>query len=212
MGSRQQQLLDLLLRNKGGMTVDELAAALDITRTAVNQHLAVLERDGYVGKADLQKTGGRPGRLYTLTPSGIELFPKQYSWFSGLLLETLKKQLGSAGLESYLRAMAAQLAPGLRARLAGRDKAGQVAEVVRIMSEMHYQASMSGAGTQAEMPAIEAHNCVYHHLAQHYPEVCQFDLALLAEVLQSDVAHEECIVRGGGVCRFKFRARVAEGQ
>ena len=48
VASRQWQLLDFLLKNKAGMTVDELAEALNITRTAVNQHIAGLERDGYV--------------------------------------------------------------------------------------------------------------------------------------------------------------------
>ncbi|MCI0452981.1 MAG: hypothetical protein L0Z51_11440 [Candidatus Latescibacteria bacterium] len=40
--------------------------------------------------------------------------------------------------------------------------------------------------------------------ARAHPEVCHFDLALLATFTDSKVAHEECMAKGGNVCRFKF--------
>jgi predicted ArsR family transcriptional regulator len=58
-----------------------------------------------------------------------------------------------------------------------------------------------------KLPAIEATNCVFHSLARRYPEVCFFDLAMMTEVVGSDVVHDECMVRGGNVCRFKFKER-----
>jgi predicted ArsR family transcriptional regulator len=202
-GSRQQQLLRLLLEHKPGMSVDELAESLEITRTAVTQHLAALERDGYVEKGDLQKTGGRPGWTYVLTPSGVDLFPKQYSWFAKLLLETIKRDLGSQGLANRLDALAAGLAGELERRLAGKDPDGQVAEIVAIMNELGYTARpVEDAG---ELPLIEAKNCVYHDLAREHPEVCQFDLGLLSNLMHRGVEHLECMVRGGNACRFRFR-------
>jgi predicted ArsR family transcriptional regulator len=52
---------------------------------------------------------------------------------------------------------------------------------------------------------IEATNCVFHHLATRFPEVCHFDLALLSTFVGRPVVHDECIVRGGHVCRFSFK-------
>ena len=40
LGSRQKQLIRLLLKGKAGMTADELSVELGITRNAVRQHLA----------------------------------------------------------------------------------------------------------------------------------------------------------------------------
>lgn len=205
LGNRQQQLLHCLLPHRAGMTVEQLVEALGVTRTAINQHIAALERDGFVEKAELQNTGGRPSRAYALTPKGINLFPKQYSWFSALLLEGLKKELGSAGLARYLRNMGKSLAVQLRAQLATADKGKRVVEMAQLMSQYGYEASAIPA--KHRLPAIEAKNCVYHDLAKQYPEVCEFDLGLLSETLQSEVDHQECIVRGGGVCRFKFSER-----
>lgn len=203
LGTRQQQLLHLLLEHKSGLTVDELADALQITRTAVTQHLAVLERDGYVMKGNLQKTGGRPGRVYVLSPQGTHLFPKQYAWFANLLLGMLRKELGERGLVERLHGLAAELSSGLRARLAGKAPEDQVAEVVAIMNELAYEARAL-PGSDPERSGIEAKNCIYHDMARSYPEVCQFDIALLSQLLGSEVQHVECMVRGGNACRFLF--------
>ena len=206
LGSRQQQLLHCLLQHKTGLTVEELVEALAITRTAVNQHIAALERDDFVVKAEMQKTAGRPSRAYVLTPKGINLFPKQYSWFSALLLEGLKAELGSAGLSSHLRTMGKNLGVQLRTQLRSDSKSKRIGELAQLMNHYGYEASTASPVKQ-QLPVIEAKNCVYHDLAKQYPEVCEFDLGLLSETLQTEVDHQECMVRGGGVCRFKFNER-----
>jgi predicted ArsR family transcriptional regulator len=90
-------------------------------------------------------------------------------------------------------------------RLAGaKDKADRVRVLSEIMRELGYQ-SESVDTLNEELPAIEATNCVFHSLAQRYPEVCYFDLALMSEIVGSDAIHDECMVRGGNVCRFKFK-------
>src|ERR1700761_7444457 len=101
-GTSQQEVLKQLVERKSGATVDELVAAVGLSRTAVNQHLIALERDGYVRKGTPRKSGGRPQHLYVLTEEGTNrLFPKQYSWFSKILLEMLRKQLGEEQFSQY---------------------------------------------------------------------------------------------------------------
>src|SRR5689334_16801602 len=95
-------LMRALLHNKDGLTVQALAQVLGISRNAVRQHLTSLERDGLVAKGPTQPSGGRPEQLYVLTDEGNERFPRQYSWFSELLLEMLQAQTGRAGLAERL--------------------------------------------------------------------------------------------------------------
>lgn len=207
LGDRQRQLLTLLLLNKGGMTVDEIAQSLTITRTAVNQHLAVLERNGYVHRVDLQKTGGRPGQLYGLTEHGIDLFPKQYSWFSSLMLKSMKEEFGSDGLARYLRKIAAKLSVELLPRVQDKTDSERLVEITAIMNDLAYQARRVEPAAGEDELRIEAKNCVYHDLAHEFPEVCQFDLQLLAALMGRDISlidHEECMARGGNACRFRF--------
>ena len=62
-GSRQQELLQALLRHKQGLSIDLLASKLSISRNAIRQHLTSLERDGLVQKGDVAPSGGRPEQL-----------------------------------------------------------------------------------------------------------------------------------------------------
>ena len=56
-GERRKQLMRHLLRHKTGCSIDELALAIGVTRTAVRQHLAALSQEGLVAP------GGQRARL-----------------------------------------------------------------------------------------------------------------------------------------------------
>lgn len=199
-GPRQQQLLKNLLEHKSGRTVEELSKLLGITRTAVNQHLLALERGGYVIKDKLTKTGGRPGYTYVLTQQGYDLFPKQYAWFSRLLLESLKEELGKEGLERYLRKLGGELSVNIKNRLKAHSADQRLDEVAEILQELGYDAYAEK--TEERQPALIAHNCVYHDLAKTHNEVCEFDITLLSSLLDADIEHKTCMARGDHCCRF----------
>ena len=91
-------------------------------------------------------------------------------------------------------------------RPVGRTLAERIKALAGIMRELGYE-SVPVDSPKEKLPAIEATNCVFHSLAQRYPEVCHFDLAMMSKVVGRDVIHDECMVRGGHVCRFKFKER-----
>src|SRR5262245_38793139 len=201
LGTRQQALLRLLLKRKAGLTVDEISTALDITRNAVRQHLAALENDGLVVQGETRPSGGRPEQLYVLTDAGKELFPRHYSWFAQLVVESIKQETGAEGLRERLETMGAAVAERMRSQHPGLTSRQQkVDKLSEVMEELGYDtrdnADNVGAAT------IEADNCIFHNLAMKNPEVCAFDLALLSTFTDSKVDHQECMARGGNVCRF----------
>lgn len=203
LGSRQKDLLSLLLKNKSGLTADDVAAGLGISRNAVRQHLTALESDRLVEKGPTCATGGRPKQLYVLTAKGRECFPRHYSWFAELLVTSLVERSGAAGLADQLTALGKQVGQDLAARYAhlltpGADRAAVLAS---LMDELGYVAQ-ARSGPQGE-PIIEADNCVFHALAERHPEVCAFDLALMASFTGGDIEHQECMARQGQVCRFR---------
>lgn len=203
-GERQRRLLRLLLQNKAGMTVDQLTGALGVTRVAVHQHLTALCRDGHVRRSDLAATGGRPGHVYVLTEQGVHLFPKQYAWFSELLLEKLEARLGSEGLIDFLRDLGRQTGTGIRAKLVGLPPERQVEALSELMLELGYETRAERV-PDVSLPIIDARNCVYHDLAKRHEEVCQLDLALMEEALGRPVEQIECMLRGGHACRFRVK-------
>lgn len=206
LGNRQQQLLELLLKNKSGLTVDELSKRLEITRNAVRQHLGALGNDGLVTQGVTRPSGGRPEHLYVLTGAGKEFFPRHYSWFAQLIIDGIKREHGTEGLRERLSATGSRVAEQLRAQRPGFETREQKVEgLAALMDELGYNAwSTTGAD---RVPVIEADNCVFHELALKDPDICHFDLALLGTFTDSNVDHQECMARGGNVCRFRFTAK-----
>jgi predicted ArsR family transcriptional regulator len=203
LGDRRKQLMRHLLRHKTGASIDELAIAIGVTRTAVRQHLAALSQEGMVAPAGQRATGGRPQRLFVLTQEGREAFPRRYSWFAQLLIEAMAKEHGAGGLRIRLGRIASAVVGQLRQGATEKDSRRQrVGKVSKLMDELGYDArtgkDIAGA------PTIEADNCVFHELAMKNPEVCQFDLSLLSGLTGSKVELDECMARGGHVCRFRF--------
>ena len=139
-GDSRRHVLTQLLERKSGATVDEVIASVGLSRTAVNQHLMVLEREGYVRKAAPRRTGGRPGHVYVLTEEGTNLFPKKYSWFSRLLIQTLREQLGEEQLARYMYDLGVKMSADLIPRLVGKNRVERVNEIVKIMNETGFRA------------------------------------------------------------------------
>jgi predicted ArsR family transcriptional regulator len=202
---RRADLMAALLQQKAGLTVEDLVARLGITRTAVRQHLAALERDGEVARAGARPSGGRPQHLYVLTEAGSERFTRRYSWFADLLIGLLRSELGEADLRARLEALGADAAQALLRNAAADPRlSGRLAELAAAMRQLGYE-------TDAVDPAggkeIVARNCIFHQLAVANPEVCAFDLGLMARYAGAKVDHVECMARGQHVCRFKFKGK-----
>ncbi|EPA98046.1 metalloregulator ArsR/SmtB family transcription factor [Pseudomonas sp. G5(2012)] len=197
LGRTQQDLLNALLHQAGGMSIDELAEHLAVTRTAIRQHLAALERDGLVARGETRPTGRRPEQLYQLTDHAREQFPRQYQLLASALIDEVADIIGPEALATLMRNLGRKLA---------LDREQQVvdeAKIVQHMNQAGYEAEVffRSSGDQE----IVAHNCVFHRLAAAHPVVCELDLALIGALGGAEVEHTECMVRGGNVCRFKLR-------
>ena len=197
LGRTQQDLLNALLHQAGGMSIDELAEHLAVTRTAIRQHLAALERDGLVLRGETRPTGRRPEQLYRLTDHAREQFPRQYQLLASALIDEVADIIGPEALATLMRNLGRKLA---------LDREQQVVDETKIVQHMNQ------AGYEAEVffrssgdQEIVAHNCVFHRLAAAHPVVCELDLALIGALGGAEVEHTECMVRGGNVCRFKLR-------
>ena|SRR6218665_2529442 len=203
IGARRQDIMRLLLEQKDGLSVDQLAARLGITRTAIREHLNGLERDRLITQgASRPSTGGRPSRPYVLTESGHALFPKHYALLARLLIEDLAER-GQDDVGDALAAMGARLAGRMKGEVEGHTLAERGASVARLMSGLGYEAAFIGG----DAPVIEALNCVYHDLAAGNPTICALDLALVGGLTGAEVEHRSCMARGDNACAFCLKPR-----
>jgi predicted ArsR family transcriptional regulator len=196
LGRTQQDLLSALLYRAAGMSIEELASQLAVTRTAVRQHLAALERDDLVVRGGLRATGRRPEQLYQLSTRGRELFPRHYHLLANLLISEVAEVIGHEALVALLRRLGEKMASDLSATRLDES------QIAAHMKDVGYEAEVFfRSGDTAQ---IVAHNCVFHQLAEAHPEVCELDLALIGSLGGGKVQHLECMLRGGQVCRFQL--------
>jgi DNA-binding transcriptional ArsR family regulator len=82
---RRRQLL-VLLRDRGALSVGELADRVEVSQQAVSQHLKVLEDAGLV---EARREGTR--HIYALRPDGFRPIEEFVSGFWGEHLQKLKR-------------------------------------------------------------------------------------------------------------------------
>jgi predicted ArsR family transcriptional regulator len=201
---RQHQILEQLLENRTGLSIDALAIVMDISRAAVQQHVAGLEGDGYIKKISLNKTAGRPMVIYGITDKGINYFPKQYAWFSDLILSDLRQEMGAEGFEDYMQRLGIRLANSLLNQFQGKNLYDRLGELMLIMANLGFQVTTDN-DSEISKPVIRANNCIYHDLAQKHNEICAFDLALMSTLLDKEVKQLSCMAKGDCACRFKIQ-------
>lgn len=199
-----QQVLRQLLERGLGATLDELVVSVGLSRTAVNQHLTTLERDGFVCRSSPDKTAGRPQQVYVLTEAGSQQVRKKYSWFSRLLIQTLRQDMGEETAFRFMYNLGIKRSAQLIPRLLGKTRSESLEEIVKIMNETGFVARSIEPDGSDEAAIVECKNCVYHDLSKDFPEVCRFDIGLLSGLAGSEVEHQSCMQRGSSSCRFRI--------
>ena len=202
LGSRQEQILALLLATKKGLSIDAIAEQQAISRNAVKQHMVVLEKNQLIKAAHFNFTKGRPARCYVLTDQGINHFSKQYSWFCNFLLTELKEEMGVDGLASFMQRLGYKMAESLAPQFTGKNAEQKAETLAAIMHNLGYQVSVEQADDRATIKAV---NCVFHDLAQEHTELCEFDRALIRTLLDNPVEQTECMAKQGCACRFETK-------
>lgn len=203
----QQRILEFLLSNKNGATLEELASYLGITKTAAKEHILKVENHGLLRFADTKGAVGRPRRRYFLSEEGHDAFPKQYSWLSNVLLELLAQDLGGKGVAKIMKSLADKVAKSMEAKF--KDAGSSAALLTKInstMNELGYRTTLKQSDLR-KGAILEATNCVYHSVAKEHPELCAFDIRFLENVSGMKVNLEVCIARGGSVCRFCLKKK-----
>ncbi|MGR8979290.1 MAG: helix-turn-helix transcriptional regulator [Gammaproteobacteria bacterium] len=202
--SYRHLILKKLLENKHGAPVDELAKYLNISRTAVQKHFLMLEKEGLIKKYNRIKTLGRPSIGYILTDKGMAYFPKSYDLFSECLMAQLKNEMSSEQLYGYLRKLGKIMADQYRSRFIGLNEEDRLKTLMALMQELGFYPHVQ-QNSETRETEINAYNCVYHQIAQTTDEICVLDQTLVEELMNRKVVLRSCMAKGDGACCFSLR-------
>lgn len=186
------------VRRRGEATVDQVADTLGITVSGARQHLAALADAGLVVTRDLPREGrGRPRQVFRTTPAADDVFPKAYGALTNELLDYLDDDIEQLLFDRRRDERIARAEP----RLEGKDLAGKVDELARILDEDGYLAH-SRANDDGTFDIIER-NCAIATVAASHPGACRSELEFIRTVLP-DAAVERVshIASGAAECGY----------
>jgi predicted ArsR family transcriptional regulator len=194
-GETRAEMLRLLRRSR--QTITSLAESLRLTDNAVRTHVAALERDGVVEHVGTRRdTGGKPARVYELTSTGEELFPKAYALVLEGLVEEIARVDGRERAVELLRGVGRQIVAGVPAN-GGTEARVEAAA-----------AALRGLGGDVEVQRAEdgwqlrGYGCPLSAVTASRPEVCALAQALVEEITGARVT--ECCDRGARPrCAFR---------
>jgi predicted ArsR family transcriptional regulator len=189
------------LRARGGVSADELAEALGVTKQCVRKHLDVLEREGYVEHAAARGERGRPAHVFRLTPKAEELFPKRYDLFAKSLLKQIGEVWGERGLNTVFCGCASEMAAEFGPRLEGLDFDARVRRLTELLRESGYEAEAERLGDGSYV--LTEWNCPQAELAREYRQLCDQELTVYRELLGAEVFRESRIAGGASRCSYR---------
>ena len=166
----------IALLRRGAMTVDELAAALGLSGNAVRPQLAVLERDGFIERAGVRRSSGRPAQVYALSREADLLFSRAYIPVLTELLHVLDSRPERSEFDAVMREVGQQLMVG-RPRPAGdvRHRAEAASELLNSLGGLARVEQQNGTFI------IRSDGCPLAAATQRHPEVCNAMESLLTE-------------------------------
>jgi predicted ArsR family transcriptional regulator len=192
--STRGRIVALLRRTS--RTVDELAAALDLTDNAVRAHIATLERDGLVEVRGVRRGTSKPAFAYDLTAEAEHLFPKAYGPVLAHLLTLLTEQLGPDVVDDLLRTVGR--------RIASEQPPAGASIQSRLDLAAHLLTDLGGLAdyeVTEDHVVIRGYSCPLAAVAPDHPAVCHLAEALVSEIVGVPM-HEKCAREGRPRCAF----------
>jgi DeoR family suf operon transcriptional repressor len=197
-GKTQWQVLLLLCQKP--QTVNELAAALELTDNAVRAQLETLTAGGLV-----QQTGWRPGvrrphAEYGLTERAANLFPKAYEPAFRAVVDVLTERLPEAERRAVLRETGRRLLRQLLDSADIRPDPSLPSLLKRIEgAEIGVQRI-----DEPERTVLQSCTCPLSAVTRDHPEICAIAAELLSELTGVQV-RERCVKGDSPRCTFDIK-------
>ena len=193
-------ILNLLL--EGSKTAGEIADKLKIQKSAIRTHLESLQAEQSVRSYFKIEGLGRPRKIYELTESGRELFPRKYELVLSLVLQKIESTEGHEYLKKIIKSIADNMAHDIHDKI--KKSSSSLEESVKILNsvsnEMGFMSSFYKEHDNTY--SIISRNCIVHKIAiRHQDAICHgFHDRIIQKSLDgkinSNVQLKECIALG----------------
>jgi len=212
----------LILAN-GPSTAADLAARLGLTPAGVRRHLDALLAEGLVEAREQRVYGqrgrGRPAKVFALTGTGRSVFHHTYDEMAIDALRFIAENGGESAVDAFARRRFSGLAERYRELLAGAKPAERPKLLAEALTADGYAASTRTTASVPVpgKPVIEGaqvcqHHCPVQHVAEEFPQLCEAETQVFAELLGTHVQRLATIAHGDGVCTTFIPSLPAKNQ
>ncbi|MHA1976352.1 MAG: helix-turn-helix transcriptional regulator [Candidatus Hodarchaeales archaeon] len=191
-------------------TVENIAAALDVTPNAIRQHLKLLVSEELIIQTMRKSKTGRPARLYSLHENAFEFFPKTYPDFSVKLIQELKKKYGNQQAYDLLNDVWDSMVSEMieETQVEGDDEKYDT-EVGRRLEFVTKFFRVYGKFPELieddDSFAFKNYNCLLFNIAKVDPLICKIDKSLMEKLVGQTARKEKCIRDGDPYCLYRFK-------
>ena len=168
------------MKRRGEATADELATDLDISASAVRQHLSALRSAGFVAARQEHGQTGRPADRYHATDLTEPLFVTPDTSLSLQLLEHLEEEDPDLVRRVFERRHR-RLVEESKDKLTGKPIDERVATVTEILEAQGYLVDSDSLGDHHYR--INLHSCAMWAVATRYQQACTAELGFIRDLL-----------------------------
>lgn len=183
----------------GPSTASDLAKRLALTPAAVRRHLTTLLDNGQLEAREQRIHGvrgrGRPAKVFCLTDQGRQEFPQAYDTLAIKALEHLVAAVGPSAIQHIAQERAASMVQ--RYRDLSADDLAPADALAQALNDEGYVVSQQAAPAGEQLCQ---HHCPVAHVAERFPELCEAETELFADLLGVHVQRLATIAHGDGVC------------
>ena len=174
LGDTKELILNLLL--EGSKTAGEIADKLKIQKSAIRTHLETLQAEESVRSYFKIERLGRPRKIYELTESGRELFPRKYDLILSLILEKIESIEGHENMKKIIESIADNIAHDIDEKI--KKSSSSLEESVRILNSVSNELGFMSSFYKEDEDenstySIVSSNCIVHKIAiRHQDAIC----------------------------------------
>jgi len=180
-----------LLRSES-RTVNELAAALDLTDNAVRAHLLSLERDGLVQQHGIRPGKRKPHAAYGLSSEAEHIFPKAYGPLLNHFVTVISNRLTPRTLRATMREVGAVVAADCLDRWKGRSRPERIKAALDLLNDLGGLARFDER--DGKQFIFGRNGCPLAAITAGHPEACLIVESLLSKVI--GVSAKKCCEYG----------------
>ncbi len=189
-----------LLRD-GPLQAKDVGEAVGVDTSAAYRHLERLMSEDLVTSEEVVEGPGRPKKVYSLTEAGWEAFPRDYRLLLSSLVETIVAREGQEALETYLDAIARELATPI-ARKENLEE--RLDALVDLYNDLGFEAHLERDGDEL---VLVQRNCPFLQVAKDNPDAlcrCLDEGIQRAALPDAQIELESSLAQGAKRCQHKL--------